>query len=178
MRVAVNMRLDIARAFLNANKMSRIDELLKQIRPVAATLDPKPSCWICDYGTDYEFSDYCPECCDRIVEKHNFLGAKYGKWARAGDWENAPESDSPRRCKSCGCALGYSLSTFGITQELEHFEYFDMSEPLFAEDAYAIVAILEAAQCSGDAALIARAIAIGEAAVRAGRPSRRPIRES
>lgn len=107
------------------------DGLLAFIREQAlGAPEPVPCHWIhganelddidCDEGTDL-----CWDCATAKVEE---ITAMYPKQAREwglqvdGGW--GMDHDSPPSCETCGATLDGPLTSYGVDQELEHFEVY------------------------------------------------------
>lgn len=62
----------------------------------------------------HDDQDYCGECI-QIKDPVREYGETYD-----GFWDGH-ESDSSRFCTECGAVLSYSLTDYGVSNELEHF---------------------------------------------------------
>lgn len=119
--------------------------------------------------------DLCERCCDAIVRqlKHQDqrdwrLGGRKRRrkeFLAEGGYE-VRESDGSSVCENCGSLLTYSLTDYGLCEEVAHFAECDMADCVRRpEVVYELTRILAAVQYTGDDEIKAEAIALGEAAV-------------
>lgn len=106
-----------------------MDSLRDLAHEYAAGAAPTEPChWI--YGANEsrafgiaESNDYCRECADTVA---GLLRVEYPQEAEQaglqvdGGW--GTDHDSPPFCEGCGVRLLGSLTDYGVTQELDHFE--------------------------------------------------------
>ena len=141
-----------------------LGEMARKLEAFAAPLDPPPMHWI---GEGDAGPDYCRECCERIVANHNAYSAPKDWWYVEGGWDCRRSSDTPSACEECGKTLGYSLTEYGVSEEIEHFLENMPTAPMGHEEAYALGAMLEGAAWHKDAEIVANAMKIGAAAISA-----------
>lgn len=125
--------------------------------------------------------DYCGRCCDAIVRalKHEDrrdwrLGGRRRRrkeYLAEGGYD-IRESDGSAVCSECGEPLTYSLTNYGLCEEVRHFAESDMGDCVRRpEGLYELTRILAAVQYTGEDDIKAEAIALGEAAVALLQPS-------
>ncbi len=116
-----------------------------------AGAEPPPVSWVS--GVDAEAGIYyCPDCAKKAADSYKNADFESGM--------GGEESDGCAHCDTCGCLLSYSLTDYGVMEELDHFKENPPIAPLSQEEAYHIARMVAGA---GDDN--AEAIAIGEAAV-------------
>lgn len=136
----------------------RLEELLKMFGPAARRADPWPIHWV---GGGDAGPDWCFQCC-KAVAKRGRRTREYPGAIVDGGWDDARESDGPAYCSGCGRLLGYSLTSYGLADEIDHWREDPGIEQLTLVQAYEVEALLEAALGGGSDGQIADAIAIGE----------------
>lgn len=144
--------------------LDRLFDLIKILHPLAEKADARPICWIT--AGDDAGVDYCPDCARWKAKHLRRHHREYRDAVRDGGWDPKRESDTSSFCEGCGHLLGYSLTRYGLAEELEHYgDGSDWAEPVTPVDAYAVSAVLYAAQACQDPELLNAAVAIGEQAV-------------
>lgn len=85
----------------------------------------EPHYWIVDGDDSDEYEDYCFDCVVKVMPQ---IWAEPHEHYRYGHWD---ESDCCVLCEECGKLLKYTLTDYGVANELEHFvEYgFDWNNP-------------------------------------------------
>lgn len=136
----------------------RLEELLALFEPFARRADPWPIHWVSggDAGPDW-----CRPCC-KAIAKHARRTREYPYATVDGGWDFRRESDTPSWCAGCGRLLGYSLSHYGLQEEIRH--WLEDADPtrLSTDQAYEVQAVLDAAFDYGTEQEIADAVTIGE----------------
>lgn len=86
--------------------------------------DPEHPHWFCGEGDDEGIS-YCYGCAMQLRPS-----AQFGD-DLCGGYPGYAEADSPEMCEECGRLLSYTLTDYGVTEELAHFSEcgFDWNEP-------------------------------------------------
>lgn len=110
-----------------------IDEAIGQLDQLALGGDfPFPH-WVGGDDVD-QGPSYCRACADAKVEAGE---AEYVD----GGWPQ--EEDGCCHCEACGRLLDYTLSDYGVEQELDHYLVTPPKSPLGAEEAYHLSRLLE-----------------------------------
>ena len=120
--------------------------MLDQLEAYAG-LEPPYQHWLAGEGSDAGPS-YCRPCADKAVANGE------GEFVDGGF--PGAEDDTCQHCEICGCLLHYSLTDYGVAQELEHFAESPPETPVSKEDAYHIARLLVAAPDNPEIITLAR----------------------
>jgi len=157
----------------------RLSRLLNLILGAVPPIDPPYQHWLCD-GDDGE--TYCWPCA-RTARWHQM--GNVGPPPFEADWwlrdpieENIRSgidggfdclnNDSTVSCATCGCTLAYTLTEYGVQEEIASYLECPLAAPIRDEDSYALyILFLNETQPSSDPAIVAQCITIAEAACEA-----------
>lgn len=120
-------------------------ELIRALESFA-NLSPDSVYWLGGDKADQGLS-FCRGCAEKRVAKGD------GEFADGG-W-GSQENDGCCHCEDCGCLLQYSLTDYGVSEELGHFTENPPTSPLTPDVAYHIARIVEAAPDGNEAAALA-----------------------
>lgn len=112
--------------------MQDFDDIIEQLEKIASPLDPENIHWIPgEAGENWCYA------CGKAKAKHMRRRAKKNKkdFILDGGWSGG-EEDNPAYCEGCGKLLHYSLTDYGVEQELSHFLNSILVAPLNPETAY------------------------------------------
>ena len=114
-------------------------DVCRLLEPLAAGYDVKPEHWV---GGGDEGLSYCRDCCLAEVAK---LGSD--DLRLDGGWVG--ECDAAPFCETCQHPLDYTLTDYGVEEELNHFEEygFDLDSP---GDACALLKVFSSAYWPGE----------------------------
>jgi len=120
--------------------VSRLDDVAEALSYFLPTA--RPHHWIGGHGDCSE--SFCPKCAPQALADQRADKPGTDMWIDGG-WE-AHYGDSPAFCAICGELLAYTLSEYGLREELDHFEEWQTApdRPLSSVVAYEIYAMCEA----------------------------------
>ena len=110
-----------------------IDGALERLNEIARSADVPYPHWLGGDEADQGLS-YCYECAEKAVS------AGDGEYVDGG-WQQ--DSDGCCHCETCGRLLDYTLTDYGVTEELSHFRAARLRGELHPEAAYHLARILE-----------------------------------
>lgn len=116
-----------------SNLVNEATDVLHRLAGIArATRVPFP-CWLGGNGAD-QGPSYCRECAQKRVDagEAEFVD---------GGWDQ--ENDGCCHCEDCGRLLDYTLTDYGVEEELEHFRGDRMRRAISPEQAYHLARLLE-----------------------------------
>lgn len=106
-----------------------------------AILDGKDSGWSLRYWVtmgEHDSDDFCLDCCKKEADELKVKNP--GEDIIIGGGE-ITESDRPRSCEACGARLLYSLTEYGVKEELECFLHNDLGE-IDPDTAYTLIRLM------------------------------------
>ena len=146
------------------SRQQRILAARDALVPLANKAELEPVYWI---GGSDEGIDWCRECAEAKIKA--LRAANPGEeYYLDGGCDLYHCSDGVASCDSCGKALGYSLTEYGVGAEAGHFlenGILDSHGILHERVVFEIVAMLEGAEYTKDEELAAAALRVGEVAV-------------
>ncbi|MFB3926602.1 MAG: hypothetical protein ACE14T_11170 [Syntrophales bacterium] len=129
---------------------------MKAIRDYLASLcgdlEPDDVHWV--HGGN-EAQDWCYECCKAKVKYLRRHGERsMRKEYRVDGGYDTSEEDGPTYCEGCKKLLNYSLTSYGLWLELDHFMGYGLPSEIDPHTAYELLAIFEAAEYEEDEEII------------------------
>lgn len=118
--------------------MSDIAAIKHALASVVKDYLPENQHWV--HGDD-EGIDLCEKCAQVRVDALR-LKDPTGEYFVDGGW-GCMESDGVAVCADCGKPLSYTLTDFGVLEELDHFSSTRLQYPFSQQVAYELLAILE-----------------------------------
>lgn len=105
--------------------MRKLDEI--------SGLNPPDTRWMMDGDAG---PSYCPACAEKKAAETN---------DRVDGGYRVMENDGCCHCDGCGALLTYTLTEYGVSEELFHFQRRRFRKPLHPEVAYHVARLVEAA---------------------------------